>query len=195
MDKLSRTVPGSLTPLSASTLISSLGDAQNSTLTALWEAYEAVPVQLRRTGDGRKLSRARYRRAHEFLLPLEPEFPGAWPDFLYGAGIVAQLALSCHLLDVGFPDAWCARYIGLYVARSLAYANATGLGLDCSETARLAEVLSPYSKWNCCSRVEDVRPADDGFTSEQTLALLGSLLHHVGQVTGHGSSRFRVRKA
>ncbi|HEX8055645.1 MAG TPA: hypothetical protein VF481_03205 [Novosphingobium sp.] len=127
------------------------------------------------------------------MLPLEPEYPGDWPEYLYGSGIVAQLALSSHLLDVGFPDDWCARYIGLFVARSLAYANATGLGLDCSETARLAEVISPYSKWNSCSLAEGKRPNDGGFTPEQIRELLEVLLHHVGQVTGHGASRVRVR--
>jgi len=37
------------------------------------------------------------------MLPLAPGAPGDWPDFLYSTGIVAQLALSSHLLDVGFP--------------------------------------------------------------------------------------------
>lgn len=154
-------------------------------LTALCDAHETGPVQLLRTREGRRLSRARYRRAEEFMLPLAPGAPGDWPDFLYGAGIVAQLALSSHLLDVGFPDAWCARCIGLYVARSLRYANASGLGFECTDTARLAHVLSPYSKWNCRSQAEGPRPNDGGFTYDETRALLRALLDHVGHVTGH----------
>jgi hypothetical protein len=166
-------------------------------LSALWNAHEAGPVQLLRTREGRSLSRARYRRAQEFMLPLGapgvPGAPGDWPDFLYGAGIVAQLALSSHLLDVGFPDAWCARYIGLHVARSLAYANASGLGLECIETAHLAQVLSPYSKWNCRSLAEGPRPDDGGFTYGDTRALLRALVDHVGFVTGHRPARPRMR--
>ncbi len=125
------------------------------------------------------------------MLPLSPDAPRDWPDFLYGSGIVAQLALSSHLLDVGFPDTWCARYIGLYVAKSLAYANASGLGLECTETARLAHVLTPYSKWNCLSRAESPWPNDGGFTYDRTRALLSALLDHVGYVTGHCLSKPR----
>ena len=162
---------GALTTLPASTLVAPAASPQNATLTALWEAHEAGPVQLLRTREGRSLSRARYHRAEEFMLPLGPGAPGDWPDFLYGAGIVAQLALSSHLLDVGFSDAWCARYIGLHVARSLAYANASGLGLECAETARLAQVLTPYSKWNCRSWADSPNQNDDGFTYDETRAL------------------------
>jgi hypothetical protein len=78
--------------------------SRNATLTALWRSYCAQPVQLQRTREGRNLSRERYRRAEEFMLSLSPEAPGDWPDLLYSAGIVAQLALSSHLLDIGFPD-------------------------------------------------------------------------------------------
>ncbi len=168
--------------------------AMPATLTELWNAHEAGPVQLLRTREGRSLSRARYRRAQEFMLPLAPGAPGDWPDFLYGAGIVAQLALSSHLLDVGFPDPWCARYIGLYVSKSLSYANASGLGLECTETARLAQVLTPYSKWNCRSLADGPRPHDGDFTYDETRALLCALLDHVGCVTGHLLSRRRVRR-
>jgi hypothetical protein len=128
------------------------------------------------------------------MLPLAPGARGDWPDFLYGAGIVAQLALSSHLLDVGFPDAWCARYIGLYVARSLAYANASGLGLACTETARLAQVLNPYSKWNCRSLADGPRPNDGGFTYDEARALLRALIDHVGYVTGHRLSQPQLRR-
>ena len=121
--------------------------SRNATLAALWRTYDAQPVQLQRTREGRNLSRERYRRAEEFMPSLAPEAPGDWPDFLYSTGIVAQLALSSHLLDVGFPDTWCARYVGLHIDRSLAYANASGFGYECAETARLAAVSGVAS---CC---------------------------------------------
>lgn len=153
------------------------------TLAALWIAHDAEPVALLRTHEGRDLSRERYRRAQEFRPALETS--GTWPDFLYSNGIVAQLALSSHLLDVGFPDAWCARYIGLNLDRSLAYANASGLGCKCARTARLVEVLSPYWKWNCRHLIDSPRPDDGGFKPDEVRALLSALLVRVGQVTGH----------
>lgn len=165
----------------------------NATVTAPWAFHQVEPVLLLRTREGRSLSRVRYVRANEFMLPLKCGAPSDWPEFLYGAGIVAQLALSSHLIDVGFPDAWCARHIGLYVANSLDYANATGLGLHCPETARLARVLSPYSKWNCLSLLQGPRPNDDGFTYEKAQALLIALIDHVGYVTGHSALRSRSR--
>jgi hypothetical protein len=183
-----------LTPVPSQRPVAGAMTAAPAALTALWNTQEAGPVQLLRTREGRSLSRARYRRAQEFMLPLAPGTPGDWPDFLYGAGIVAQLALSSHLLDVGFPDAWCARHIGLYVARSLSYANASGLGLECIETAHLAQVLSPYSKWNCRSLADGPRPDDGGFTYDETRALLRALMDHVGSVTGHRPSRPRLRR-
>mgnify|MGYP006395848005 FL=1 len=92
----------------------------NSALASLWKIYGAQPVRLLRTQEGRSLSRARYERALEFMHGLEPNGRSDWPYFLYTAGIVTQLALSSHLLDVGFPDSWCARHVGLHVDRSLA---------------------------------------------------------------------------
>lgn len=164
----------------------------NAALAALWKTYDAEPVQLLRTREGRNLSRERYRRAEEFMLHLASGAPGDWPDFLYFAGIVAQLTLSSHLLDVGFPDAWCARHIGLHVARSLAYANASGFGHECAETARLAQVLTPYWKWNRRNLADSPRPNDGGFTSDEVRALLRALTDHVSNVTGHGFSRRRM---
>ncbi|MDB5583952.1 MAG: hypothetical protein JWR80_9128 [Bradyrhizobium sp.] len=170
-------------------LATSAASPRHAALLALWRTYHAEPVQLLRTREGRTLSRERYRRAEEFMLSLAPGAPGDEPDFLYHAGIVAQLALSSHLLDVGFPDTWCARYIGLHVARSLAYANATGFGHECAETKRLADVLTPYWKWNRRSLAEGPRPNDDGFTADDIRALLRPLLDHVCHVTGHRQSR------
>jgi hypothetical protein len=166
----------------------------NSALAALWKTYDAEPVQLLRTREGRSLSRERYRRAEEFMVPLALGTPGDWPDFLYHAGIVAQLALSSHLLDVGFPDAWCARHVGLHVARSLAFANASGFGYACAETARLAQVLTPYWKWNRRSLADNPHPNDGGFTPHQVQALLRALVDHVCHVTGHDLARRRMRQ-
>ncbi|MCP3733242.1 hypothetical protein M9978_22820 [Sphingomonas sp. MG17] len=174
------------------TRAASAASRRHTALIALWRTHHAEPVQLQRTREGRDLSRARYRRAEEFMLSLAPEAPGDGPDFLYNAGIVAQLALSSHLLDVGFPDTWCARYIGLHVARSLAYANATGFGHDCAETKRLADVLTPYWKWNRRSLADAPRPNDGGFSPDNIRALSRALLDHVGQVTGHGQARRRM---
>lgn len=167
--------------------------AHNGELAALWRIYGGEPFQLLRTHEGRDLSRARYQRAEEFMRSLEPGAPGDWSDFLYFTGIVVQLALSCHLLDVGFPDAWCARHIGLHVDRSLAYANATGFGYECEETERLTRVLAPYWKWNRSHLIGDARPSDDGFTPQKVRALLYRLMDHVGQVTGHGRLLRRKR--
>lgn len=188
-----RPVDCSKTPSPASALVA-VASPQKATLTALWEAHEVPAVHLVRSREGRSLSRARLRRAEEFMLTLDAGAPGDWQDFLYGAGIVTQLALSSHLLDVGFSDAWCARHIGLYVARSLAYANASGLGLECPEMVRLAQVLTPYSKWNWRFFADCPRPHDDGFTQEKVRALLHKLMSHLGCVTGHRISRARVRR-
>lgn len=164
----------------------------NSALAALWKIYGAEPVRLVRTQEGRKLSLARYVRAEEFMGSLAPDAPGAWPDFLYSAGIVVQRALSSHLLDVGFPDSWCARYISLNVDRSLAYANVTAFGYECTETARLIQVLTPYWKWNRRHFMDGKHPDDGGFTPDQVRMLVGGLVDHVCHVTGHARSRRRA---
>lgn len=159
--------------------------SHNSTLAALWRTCDAEPVRLQRTREGRNLSRERCRRADEFMLSLAPGAPADWPDFLYFTGIVTQLALSSHLLDVGFPDTWCARYVGLHIDRSLAYANASGFGYECAETARLAQVLSPYWKWNRRHLIDRSPPSDGGFTADEIRGLLRALMDHVRHVTGH----------
>jgi hypothetical protein len=58
-------------------LISSPND--NSALAVLWKIYGAEPVKLRRTQKGRELSRARYRRAEEFITSLTPNVPVIGP--------------------------------------------------------------------------------------------------------------------
>jgi len=163
--------------------------SHNATLATLWKAYDASPVRLERTRESRSLSRARYQRAEEFMLSLGSDGPTDRPAFLYYAGIVAQLALSSHLLDVGFPDTWCARHVGLHVDRSLAYANASGFGHYCDETERLAQVLSPYWKWNHRHLIDRARPNDGAFTPDDVRMLLRALIDHVSEVTGHGRPR------
>ncbi|MGF7152080.1 hypothetical protein FHS96_005749 [Sphingomonas zeicaulis] len=157
----------------------------NSPLADLWALYGAEPIRLKRTQDGRELSHVRYHRARRFMMLLSADAPADWTDFLYSAGIVVQLAISSHLLDVGFPDDWCARNIGLHVDRSLAYANVTGFGCDCDETTRLTQILAPYWKWNRRHLIGGVQPYDGGFKAEQVQALISALIDHVGDVTGN----------
>jgi hypothetical protein len=162
-------------------------------LRALHNGYNDEPVKLVRSSAGRSLSRERYRRAEGFFPHEEPKPQLDWPDFLYTAGITAQLALSVHLLDVGFPDAWCARYMGLRVAKSLAYANATGLSHECPGMARLALVLTPYWKWNRPFLLNEAKPDDGGFAPDQVRLLLRALLDRVRLVTGHKATRASQR--
>jgi hypothetical protein len=154
-------------------------------LASLHRRYGDDAPTLTRTEAGRRLSRARYHRAEDFFPDSGLHRHHDWHSFLYRAGITAQLGLSSHLLDVGFTDPWCARHIGLHVAKSLAYANATGFGHDCPDMARLAAVLTPYWKWNTPRSIEDPVPDDGGFTPEQVRPLLRALLDRVHQVTGH----------
>lgn len=151
----------------------------------------AQSVPLRRTSDARKLSRVRYHNAESFFAPIERRFLSRGNDQLYYVGISLQLALSAHLLDVGFDDAWCARNIGLHVDRSLALANATGLGRDDPDLKRLAEFISPYGRWRnaVLSDAADRCP----FSYEEIRRLTRDLLERVREITGHSRPR-RPRK-
>jgi len=164
---------------------------ESSELGALWRRYDARPVRLVRTRDGRKFSFTRFERAHEFLAGMARPADEDMSGYLYSAGIVAQLAMSSHLLDVGFPDMWCAKYIGLHVDRSLAYANATGFGYEDIETERLMQVLSPYWKWNSLSQLQGIEPDNGGFTWEGVGGIIAALVEHVAEVTGHSSRAVR----
>lgn len=175
-------------------LLSALALAPLATVSAAevgrFEAPPAVAnelVSLLRSREGRHLSRVRYHRAESFFTPIEQGFSLRATDELYQVGIVLQLALSSHLLDVGFSDAWCARNIGLYVNRSLMRANATGLGHDCPDLKELAEILSPYGRW----RNAEVRPTTDvcPFSRERICSLTRDLLERVRDVTGHSRRR------
>ncbi len=133
-----------IAPVGASVIAAPWGEA----LASLHQKHGDDPVTVARTKDGRASSRHRYHTAEGFFPDRDPRSSAGWQSFLYFSGITAQLGLSAHLLDVGFPDSWCARHIGLRVAKSLAYAKATGFAHDCPDMARLAAVLTPYCKWN-----------------------------------------------
>jgi hypothetical protein len=147
---------------------------------------EERPAKLERTLQNRKLSRARYHNAEGFFhnagaLGDEPD-----GDRLYSIGIVIQLGLSAHLLDVGFDDRWCARRIGLNVSRSLALANETGLGFNPPGFELLTALLSPYGKWRDGPR----NPISDfPFTERDLGSLVRLMLDRVRDVTGHPRPR------
>lgn len=161
------------------------GAASFRSLRPLHQRFDDEPVSLCRGRAGRQLSRVRYHRAESFTALLDRGSFSRQADILYHAGVVAQLGLSAHLLDVGFPDDWCARYIGLRVSKSLAYANATGLGYSCADMARLAEVLTPYWKWRQPLLRDDPQPDDGGFSAGAVQMQLRALLDHIRVVTGH----------
>jgi hypothetical protein len=150
-------------------------------------------MQLLRSKVGRSLSNHRYQTSEQFLEGLQYGLPTIQADTFYFAGVVAQLALSAHLLDVGFADQWCAKHIGLHISKGLAYANATGLGHGGEEMARLAEALSPYWKWNAISRWNRVPSDDGGFACGDVIIQLRMLLDRVSQITGHPRRRKRLR--
>jgi len=172
----------------------------SATTTSPWHAaiaalpYHDEPVALRRTRTGRGDGRFRYHNAESFFLGIERGVVRDPQDILYQTGIVLQLGLSSHLLDVGFTDQWCARHVGLNIARSLAYANASGFGFELAEFDLLAAILSPYGKWRFPQPREQVENLP--FTPKQIRMLTRVLLDHVHQVTGHPRPRgWQVRHA
>jgi hypothetical protein len=149
------------------------------------------PIALRRTREGRQLSRVRYHTAESFLAPIDQRFLTGQSDLLYQTGIVLQLALSSYLIDVGFDDGWCAMNIGLHVDKSFNYANATGLGHQSPELARLAEFVSPYGRWRNPHAATRAIPCP--FSQEQICELARELLERVREVTDHPRPRTRGR--
>lgn len=142
---------------------------------------------LRRTNGQRSLSRFRYHNAESFFERVEQGAPHDRTDHLYTIGIVLQLGLSSHLLDVGFDDGWCARHLGLHVNKSLACANATGLGHDSQDLERLVAILSPYGKWRNASPRHPV--CDCPFSDREIRHLTRAVLERVHQITGHPRPR------
>jgi hypothetical protein len=153
---------------------------------ALRSNAEERPVKLERTLRNRQLSRARYHNAEGFFhcaSRFDDEPDG---DRIYSIGIVIQLGLSAHLLDVGFDDRWCARNIGLHISRSLALANETGLGFNPVGFELLTALLSPYGKWRDAPRAVVL---DFPFTGRELRSLVRLMLDHVRDVTGHPRPR------
>lgn len=182
-----RALLGALTGVPVAALAVPATSSWTEALAKLHDQYADRPPALVRTKAGRSLSRFRYHNAESFFLGIEKGIVRHPTDRLYQIGIVFQLGLSSHLLDVGFADAWCARYIGLNIARSLAYANATGLGFETTDMELLTAILSPYGKWRNASP-RDVAP-DFPFSAEELRMLTRALLDRVHQVTGHPRPR------
>lgn len=182
-----RAVLGALTAAPLAIPAAAVTASWSGRIAPLFEAFGDQPVALQRSREGRSLSRFRYHNAESFFLGVEKGVVWHPTDHLYQIGIVLQLGLSSHLLDLGFADAWCARHIGLNVARSLAYANSTGLGFESADMELLAAVLSPYGKWRHAD-VRDIAP-DFPFTSHGIRMLTRALLDRVHEVTGHPRPR------
>jgi hypothetical protein len=159
------------------------GPVTPDTLRREYDAWGDEPAILRCTKRRRAESKFRYENAEHFFLSIEAGRIEDREDILYLTGIVMQLGISAHLFEVGFTDDWCRRHIGLRIAKSLGYANATGLDYHNSDTNLLAAILTPYGKWR--------NPApwdqhDDGpFTTDEIRQLTRALLDHVHHVTGH----------
>jgi hypothetical protein len=141
------------------------------------------PIILKRTQEGRDNSAFRYHNAEAFFASIGNGLVGDRCNLLYRTGIVIQLGLSAHLLDVGFTDDWCRRHIGLRVAKSLAYANATGFDYGDADTNLLAAILTPYGKWRDAMRAD--RYEGGPFTANEMRTLTRALLDHVHRLTGH----------
>ncbi|MDE1918334.1 MAG: hypothetical protein KGJ57_09300 [Sphingomonadales bacterium] len=158
---------------------------RDASLAELFDSLSDPPIDLAPTPEGDETSEGRYENAEAFFPRLGPRLAPDMSDVYYKAGITAQLALSAHLLKVGFPDRWCAQRIGHRVAHSLAYANATGLDHRCPDMAHLAAALTPYWRWNGQSIHHYGSPKDPGFSVEEVSSLLRALLAQVRIVTGY----------
>lgn len=157
-------------------------------LAALHDRYEDAPVLLRRSQEGRRISRDRFHSAKIAFKCIEAGFfrdPRFVRGTLHQAGAIAKLALCAHLLDVGFADAWLAAHLRQDITKALAYANATGFGHDCPEMARLAVILSPYWSWGYPHLIGDPPMDDGGFNHDRVRVLIRALLTRVADVTGH----------
>jgi hypothetical protein len=153
---------------------------------------DGVP-RLARNREQRALSRFRYHNAEGFFLGLDPAIDMQPSDRLYRTGVVFQLALSSHLLDVGFDDEWCRGNIGLDVGKALRLANVTGLAATDGQIDRLATALSPYSKWRDAASSNP--NADETAMAAIAHGASRRLLDHVRQATGHPRRALRGRRS
>lgn len=153
---------------------------------------DRVPA-MTRNREQRALSRFRYHNAEGFFLGLDPAINIRPGDRLYRTGVVFQLALSSHLLDVGFDDEWCRGNIGLDVGKALRLANVTGLAATDGQIDRLATALSPYSKWRDPASTNP--NADEIALAAIARRASRRLLDHVRQATGHPRRALRGRRS
>lgn len=149
--------------------------------TAVFAAKLTNPLELR---SGMKCLRphhltasARYARAKEFLTSLEHSVDGDISDFLYRAGVVAQLVITAFLFDRGISDEWCQENIGLNISKALASANYLGLGFDSCRTSSLFGLLSPYGQWRRPFLTE--LPDTSRVSSKQAMLDIRHLSEHV----------------
>ena len=171
-----------IAPVAASAIASPWTKA----LASLRQRYEDEVAVLVRTKAGRGLSGDRYDSAEIAFASIEAGFFARDVRVtLHQAGAVAKLALCAHLLDIGVPDEWAATHIRQDIKKVLVYANATGLGHDCPDMARLAVILSPYWKWGYPHLIGDPPMDDGGFTPDRVRPLMRALLDRVADVTGH----------
>src|SRR3546814_11393946 len=89
-------------------------------LSALHLKHGDAPVTLRRTDEGRALSRARYRDAAASLITFGLQ-ARTTEGMLYRACIIAQAGLSAPLLDVGFDYDWFANHFRHKLQQALTY--------------------------------------------------------------------------
>ncbi len=180
-----RALLAALAAAPAATLTAPVAARWEQALTLLHDQYDDEPASLVRTKERRSLSRFRYHNAESFFESLDCGFYNRRDEMLYQSGIVVQLALTSHLLDVGFSDRWNAKNVRLDVGKGLAYANATGFAHHCPDMARLAAVLSPYWKWGHAHQFDQPRPENGAFTIGEVRPILRALLDRVHDVTGH----------
>src|SRR3546814_3824263 len=93
-----------LTATPAAALAAPIFSPWEEALRLLHDHYDDEAAALVRTKERRSLSRFRYHNAESFFESLDRGFYGRRDEMLYQSGIVAQLALSAHLLDVGFSE-------------------------------------------------------------------------------------------
>lgn len=182
-----RTLLGALTAAPAVAVSAPAVSPWLEALIALHRDYNDEPVWLCRTKEGRSQSEFRYHNGERFFADIEEGRIRHRSDLLYYTGVVMQLGLTAHLLDVGFTAEWCGHHVGLKVAKSLAYANATGLGYADPDTNLLASILTPYGNWRNPMWIE--RHDDSPFTAADIIRLTRALLDHVRGVTGHAVAR------